>query len=135
MGLQEINLMKKPMKEFVILIADEDEGICNSLSGICEDEGYKVLTADSYDKAIRALKLQAPSLILLDSWLSGIDGVSILKDIKSFNKDIPVILFLEPSTIEFAVQATRAGIYDLFEKPLSLEKVLLVIKRVFKEKT
>ncbi len=123
------------MKKYSLLIADEDKSICNSLSAFFEDNGYKVFTANSYDEAIRIVKLHAPNLILLDSQLSSIDGIQILKDIKSLKQDILVIMFLRESNLEFAVKATRHGVYDLIEKPLSPERVLFVVKLAFEKQS
>jgi two-component system nitrogen regulation response regulator NtrX len=128
-----VNIKKGPMREFAILIADDDEGIRESLSGIFEDEGYKVLKASYCEETLRVLKVHMPDLILLDSWLSDIDGTQILKEIKGINPDIPVIMMLEQRNMELAVKAIHMGAYDLLEKPFSLEKVLLCIKRALKE--
>ena len=59
------------MTEFSVLIIDDEEGICESLSGIFEDEGYSVLTANSGEEALKVLREQTPDLILLDVWLHG----------------------------------------------------------------
>jgi two-component system, NtrC family, nitrogen regulation response regulator NtrX len=128
-----INIKEKLMREFTILIVDDDEGIRDSLSGIFEDEGYKVLTASSCEETMIVLKVRIPDLILLDSWLSDINGIQTLKDIKGKNPDIPVIMMLEHRDMEVAVKAIHMGAYDLLEKPFSLEKVLLCIKRALKE--
>ncbi len=129
---QTINIKGELMREFTILIVDDDEGIRNSLSGIFEDEGYKVLTASSCEETMRVLKVRIPDLILLDSCLSNINGIQILKDIKVKNPDIPVIMMLEHRNMELAVKAIHMGAYDLLEKPVSLEKVLFCIKRALK---
>jgi two-component system, NtrC family, nitrogen regulation response regulator NtrX len=128
-----INVKEELMREFTILIVDDDERICDSLSGIFEDEGYKVLTASSCEETMGLLKVRIPDLILLDSCLSNINGIQILKDIKGKHPDIPVIVMLEHRNMELAVKAIHKGAYDLLEKPFSLEKVLLCIKRALKE--
>lgn len=123
------------MTEFIVLIIDDEEGIRESLTGIFEDEGYTALTASSGEDALNILKEQSADLILLDVWLPGIDGIQTLKTIKDLKPDLPVIMISGHANIEHAVNATRMGAYDFLEKPLSLERVLLVSKRALEKRT
>ena len=119
----------------VVLIVDDEEGIRETLSGIFEDEGCSIVTADSGEEALDLLKEQNPDLILLDIWLPGIDGIKTLEEIKVIRPDLPVIMISGHGNIELAVKATRLGAYDFLEKPLSLERVLLVSKRALEKRT
>ncbi|MBA3060087.1 MAG: sigma-54-dependent Fis family transcriptional regulator, partial [Nitrospirae bacterium] len=123
--------MSKP----VILIVDDEEGIRESLSGILEDEGYDILTADSGEEAVKILRETSPDLIFLDIWLTGMDGIQTLQEIKAMKPDAPVIMISGHGSIELAVKATQIGAYDFLEKPLSLERVLLVSKRAIEKRT
>lgn len=123
------------MAEPVVLVVDDEEGIRESLSGIFEDEGCAILTSNSGEEALELLKEQSPDLILLDIWLPGIDGINTLEEIKVLKPDLPVIMISGHGNIELAVKATRMGAYDFLEKPLSLERVLLVAKRALERRT
>lgn len=123
------------MPEPVVLVVDDEEGIRESLSGIFEDEGCAILTSNSGEEALELLKEQSPDLILLDIWLPGIDGIKTLEEIKVLKPDLPVIMISGHGNIELAVKATRMGAYDFLEKPLSLERVLLVAKRALERRT
>jgi two-component system nitrogen regulation response regulator NtrX len=123
------------MAEPVVLVVDDEEGIRESLSGIFEDEGCAILTSNSGEEALELLKEQSPDLILLDIWLPGIDGIKTLEEIKVLKPDLPVIMISGHGNIELAVRATRMGAYDFLEKPLSLERVLLVAKRALERRT
>jgi two-component system, NtrC family, nitrogen regulation response regulator NtrX len=123
------------MTEFVVMLVDDEEGIRESLSGIFEDEGYAVLTASSGEEALNILKEQNPDLIFLDIWLPGIDGIQTLQEIKNLKPDLPVVMISGHGNIELAVKATRTGAYDFLEKPLSLERVLLVANRALERRT
>lgn len=123
--------MSKP----VIFIVDDEEGIRESLSGILEDDGYDVLTADSGEEAVKILRETSPDLIFLDIWLTGMDGIKTLQEIKAMKPDVPVIMISGHGSIELAVKATQIGAYDFLEKPLSLERVLLVSKRAIEKRT
>lgn len=119
--------------EPLVLIVDDEEGIRESLSGIFEDEGYGVITAETGEDAIRILKEQAPDLVLLDVWLPKMDGIQALQEIKALKKDMPVIMISGHGNIEVAVKATKIGAYDFLEKPLSLERVLLSSRRALEK--
>ncbi len=123
------------MAEPVVLVVDDEEGIRETLSGIFEDEGCSIVTANSGEEALDLLKEQNPDLILLDIWLPGIDGIQTLEEIKALRPDLPVIMISGHGNIELAVKATRLGAYDFLEKPLSLERVLLVSKRALERRT
>jgi len=123
------------MAESVVLVVDDEEGIRETLSGIFEDEGCDVLASGSGEEAMEIVKEQNPDLIFLDIWLPGMDGIKTLEEIKSLKPDIPVIMISGHGTIELAVKATKIGAYDFLEKPLSLERVLLVAKRAFERRT
>ncbi|MCL4476029.1 MAG: sigma-54 dependent transcriptional regulator [Nitrospirae bacterium] len=115
--------------EPVVLIVDDEEGIRESLSGILEDEGYRVVSAGTGEDALRMIQEQTPDLVILDVWLPKMDGIQALQEIKSLKRDIPVIMISGHGNIEVAVKATRMGAYDFLEKPLSLERVLLSSRR------
>jgi two-component system nitrogen regulation response regulator NtrX len=123
------------MTDTVVFIVDDEEGIRESLSGIFEDEGYTVLTAGTAEKAFDMLKEQTPDLMFLDVWLPGIDGIQALTKIRESNPELPIVMISGHGNIELAVNATRIGAYDFLEKPLSLERVLLVASRALERRT
>ena len=110
-----------------ILIVDDEESICQSLSGVLADDGYDIITAASGEEALKIVGEELPSLVLLDIWLPGMDGIETLKIIKSEHPEIRVIMMSGHGTIETAVKATKLGAFDFIEKPLSLDKVLLIV--------
>src|SRR5450830_241988 len=111
-----------------ILIVDDEESICQTLGGILTDEGYGVVTAGSGEEALRILEEEPPNLVVLDIWLPGMDGIEVLKTIKAAHPHLRVVMMSGHGTIETAVKATKLGAFDFIEKPLSLEKVLLIVK-------
>jgi len=113
-----------------ILIVDDEESICQSLGAVLSDEGYDVLTAGRGEEALKIIKEDIPFLVFLDIWLPGIDGIETLKIIKSENPEIRVVMISGHGTIETAVKATKIGAFDFIEKPLSLEKVILIANHV-----
>src|SRR6202161_4121372 len=111
-----------------ILIVDDESSIRESLRGILEDEGYKTSVSPSGEDCLELLRKSSFDLILLDVWLTGIDGLEVLGKIREMEDPPEVIMISGHGTIETAVRATKLGAYDFAEKPLSLEKTLILVK-------
>jgi two-component system nitrogen regulation response regulator NtrX len=110
-----------------ILIVDDEPSILQSLSGLLADEGFEINTASNGYEGLKIVEEESPYLVLLDIWMPGIDGIETLKEIKKNYPTIPVIIITGHGTIETAVKATKLGAYDLIEKPLSIDKVIVTI--------
>ena len=110
-----------------VLIVDDEPSIVHSLSGLLSDDGYKVSTAFNGHDALKVIDSDSPDLVLLDIWMPGLDGIETLKEIKKYNPHVQVIIITGHGTIETAVKATKLGAFDLVEKPLSIDKVILTI--------
>jgi two-component system nitrogen regulation response regulator NtrX len=113
----------------IILVVDDEESILDTLSSILEDEGHDVITASSGESAMSKFIENPPDIILLDVWMPGMDGIETLKSIREKNRDVCVIMISGHSSIDTAVHAIKLGAYDFLEKPLSLDKVLILIRR------
>jgi two-component system nitrogen regulation response regulator NtrX len=122
------------MNKEKILVIDDEAGIRSSLRGILEDEDFAIKTAETAEEALELLRKQDFSLILLDIWLPGMNGIELLKKIKAMNENSQVVMISGHGTIETAVVATKLGAYDFLEKPLSLEKVILTVKNALRQK-
>jgi two-component system nitrogen regulation response regulator NtrX len=110
-----------------LLIVDDEPSILQSLGGLLSDEGFEVTTAANGYEALKTIEVDPPDLVLLDIWMPGIDGIETLKEIKKENPNIQVIIITGHGTIETAVKATKLGAFDLIEKPLSIDKVIVAI--------
>jgi two-component system nitrogen regulation response regulator NtrX len=113
-----------------LLVVDDEPGIRRSLSGILEDEGYAVEAVESGEACLEALPGAGYGLVLLDIWLPGMDGMEVLARIQEIPfADRPVVVMISGhGSIEAAVKATKLGAFDFLEKPLSLQKVTVVVK-------
>lgn len=118
---------------YLVLVIDDEEGIRDSLRGILEDEGYEVITSESAEEGLRIFDEQSPDLVLLDIWLPGMDGIEALKRMRDRRPSVPVIMISGHGTIELAVKAAKLGAYDFLEKPLSLERVIITVKRAIEK--
>jgi two-component system nitrogen regulation response regulator NtrX len=122
------------MSKGKLLVVDDEDNLRASLRGILQDEGYQADAVASGETCLEKLKKNKYDAIFLDIWLPGKDGIEILKEIRSRRPSQYVIMISGHGTIETAVQATKLGAFDFIEKPLSLEKVMLVLRHAFKQK-
>ena len=118
------------MSQESILVVDDEPDIRNLVQEILVDEGYKVSVAENTAVARKHANSKRPDLVLLDIWMPGEDGISLLKDWqKTGSIDCPVVMMSGHGTVETAVEATRLGAYDFIEKPLTMAKLLVSVKR------
>ena len=117
-----------------ILIVDDEAGIRDSLAGVLTDEGYSASSAESGEACLERLRKSAFDVVLLDIWLPGIDGLETLERIRQIDNPPEVIMISGHGTIETAVRATKLGAYDFLEKPLSLDKTLILVKNAVESK-
>jgi two-component system nitrogen regulation response regulator NtrX len=110
-----------------VLVVDDEPSIVQSLSGLLSDEGYKVSTAINGYDALKVVDSDSPDLVLLDIWMPGLDGIETLKEIKKYHPHTQVIIITGHGNVETAVKATKLGAFDLIEKPLSIDKIILTI--------
>ena len=113
-----------------VLIVDDEADIRTSLEAILQEEGYAVATTGTADEALALLRDASYDAVLLDVWLPDRDGLELLAEIRAgATEDTPEIIMISGhGTIESAVRATKLGAYDFLEKPLSLERTLILLK-------
>jgi len=114
-----------------ILIVDDERDIRELISEILIDEGYTTRLAGTADDAMREVTSQSPGLLILDIWLkdSDMDGIDILKKVKSDYPEVPVVIISGHGNIEIAVAAIKQGAYDFIEKPFNIDQLLVVTRR------
>jgi two-component system nitrogen regulation response regulator NtrX len=111
-----------------ILIVDDESGIRESLGALLRDEGYDAEAVASGEECLERLKRRNVDLVLLDVWLNGMDGLDTLERMQELGGAPMVVMISGHGSIETAVRATKLGAFDFIEKPLSIEKVVLVAR-------
>ena len=114
----------------LVLVVDDEAGIRQTLSEVLKDEGYRVTTAGSGKEGLEVLRSERPDAVLLDIWMPEMDGLETLKQMKTEHPDLLVIMMSGHGNIETAVKATKLGAFDFIEKPLSIERVLVLLQNV-----
>ena len=124
------------MKSTRVLVVDDEPGIRESLTGVLEDEGLSVQAVGSGEECLAELARHGYDVVLLDVWREGMDGLETLARIQEITfEDRPeVVIISGHGTIETAVKATKLGAFDFLEKPLTIEKVVVVIHNAVQQK-
>jgi two-component system, NtrC family, nitrogen regulation response regulator NtrX len=117
-----------------VLIVDDEAGVRSALSGVLRDEGYAVEAVDSGEACLDRIMRASYDVIVLDIWLPGMDGLATLEKLQDRRIDAPVIMISGHGNIESAVRAIKMGAFDFIEKPLSLEKTVLVVANAVRQR-
>src|SRR5207248_2870372 len=117
-----------------VLIVDDESAIRESLKGVLEDEGYQASAIDSGEACLDLLRDTPFDVVFLDIWLPGMDGLDTLQQIRQMENAPEVIIISGHGTIETAVRATKLGAFDFLEKPLSVDKTLILLKNAIDAK-
>jgi two-component system nitrogen regulation response regulator NtrX len=120
-------------KDFV-LIVDDEPGVRSALSGVLRDEGYHVDSVESGEACLDRIAREVFDVIVLDVWLPGIDGIATLGRLRQMKVDSEVVMISGHGNIESAVRAIKMGAFDFVEKPLSLEKTVLVVRNALRQR-
>ena len=117
-----------------ICIIDDVSSISSTVENILKDEGYNVIAFPDAESFWERLNSMEPSLVLLDIWLPGIDGMQLLKLLHARFPELPIIMMSGHASLDAAVAAIKAGAYDFLEKPLHLEVLLDKVSSALKQR-
>src|SRR5262245_28114086 len=123
-----------PMKSGNLLLVDDDRHVLDSMAGWLREQGYGVLAATSRDDALRLIKERPVDLVLADIRLGDGDGFQVLGWCREHYPHIAVILITGYGTVETAIDALRAGAFDLLTKPLIDEELAMAIDRALSQR-
>ncbi len=111
-----------------VLVVDDEASIRESLEMVLEYEGYRVLEAENGAQALERVRAESPDAVLLDIKMPEMDGMEVLRILREEGFDLPVIMITGHGDVSTAVEATRQGAFDFFEKPLQRDRVLLSLR-------
>jgi two-component system NtrC family response regulator len=112
-----------------ILVVDDEPNYLVVLSELLKEEGFEVMTAQKGEDGLEIVEETDLDIVLTDMRMPGMDGLELLKEIKSYNKDLPVIMITAFGEVEKAVVAMRAGAYNYLTKPFNNDELLLNIRK------
>ena len=114
-----------------ILVVDDEPGIRQALGQLLEYEGYEVHTASGGTEGIALFEKVRPQLVFLDVKMAGLDGLEVLKRLRQLDGHALIVMISGHATIQTAVEATQLGAYDILEKPLDTDRVLVLLRNAF----
>ena len=117
-----------------ILVVDDEPGVRSALSGVLKDEGYDVDAVESGEACLERLARGSYDVVVLDVWLPGMDGLATLARMRERQVETQVVVISGHGNIESAVRAIKMGAFDFVEKPLSLEKTVLVVRNALRQR-
>ena len=125
--MEELSIQK------TILVVDDEDGVRESVREVLTDEGYRVVDTADGTQVLGMIREEKPELVLLDIWMPQVDGIGLLKEIKTREPEIPVVMVSGHGNIHTAVTATKFGAFDFIEKPVTLDGLLLTVQRALGE--
>ena len=111
-----------------ILVIDDEQGIRAALGQLLEFEGYEVHTIPNATDGITEYQKWKPHLVFLDVKMAGMDGMEALKKIRELDPAATVVMISGHATIRTAVEATQLGAYEILEKPLDTDRILVMLR-------
>ncbi|HZD84506.1 MAG TPA: sigma-54 dependent transcriptional regulator [Gemmatimonadaceae bacterium] len=111
-----------------ILVIDDEQGIRAALGQLLEYEGYEVHTLANATDGIAEYQKWHPHLVFLDVKMAGMDGMEALKKLRALDPAAVVVMISGHATIRTAVEATQAGAYEILEKPLDTDRILVMLR-------
>ncbi|HEY7566655.1 MAG TPA: sigma-54 dependent transcriptional regulator [Gemmatimonadaceae bacterium] len=118
-----------------ILVVDDEQGIRAALGQLLEYEGYDVRTAKSATEGLAEFEKWRPELVFMDVKMAGMDGIEALRRIKQIDASVSVVMISGHATIQTAVEATQLGAYDILEKPLDTDRILVLLRNALQHVT
>ena len=120
-------------KKISILVVDDEESVRDSLYNWFIEDGYRVECAENATKALSMLESDSFDIILADIKMPGMDGLEMLKRIKTLRKDSIVIIMTAFATVDTAVQASKDGAFDYVTKPFDPDDLSHLIRNASKQ--
>jgi two-component system phosphate regulon sensor histidine kinase PhoR len=123
----EATKMESRLDPIHILVVDDEKDIRDGSERILARMGCQVLTATQGDEALKILKKETASIVLLDMKMPGMDGMEVLKRIRKMDETILVIVITGYATVETAIEAMKQGAYDFIPKPFEPDQLRIVV--------
>ncbi|MBD3226426.1 MAG: response regulator [Caldithrix sp.] len=117
-----------------ILVVDDEEEVRETLQNVLQNMNYKPFVASDGKEALEVIKNNDIDVVLSDLYMPNMDGIELLKRVKSFNNKMVFLMITAHPTIETAVEAIKKGAYDYLTKPFHIEEVRLKINRALEKK-
>ena len=116
-----------------ILIIDDETRIRNVLADILHRKGFHALTAENGEKGLKYIRENHVDVVLLDLMMPQMNGLEVLKKITELDSTVQTIIITAHGSVETAVEAMKIGAYDYIEKPMDVDRILVMIKNALEK--
>jgi DNA-binding NtrC family response regulator len=130
-GASEVNFVE----QLRVLLVDDERDFLETLMKRLRKRNLEVSGANSGEEALRVLRETPMDVVVLDVRMPGIDGIQVLREIKTINPLIQVIMLTGHASVEVAVEGMELGAFDYLMKPANLDELLYKIQDAYKAKT
>jgi DNA-binding NtrC family response regulator len=113
-----------------VLIIDDERAIRRALKEILEYENCQVLEAENGKEGLEMIRSNSLDVIFCDIKMPLIDGMELLEQVQLEGNEVPIVMISGHGTLETAVQAIKIGAFDFIEKPLDLNRILVILRNV-----
>lgn len=116
-----------------MLIVDDNKLLCHNLKDILELKGYEVVCVYDGPQAIEAVKKDNFAIVLMDVKMPGMSGVDTLKILRQIDPNLTVILITAFADATFYKESLRNGDFEIIQKPIYIDKLLVVLENICKK--
>ena len=116
-----------------VLVVDDEQDVRETLETVLQKLDYNPLVASNGDEALEVIKSRKVDVVLSDLYMPGMNGIELLKRVKTEDKNIVFLMITAHPTIETAVDAIKKGAYDYLTKPFHIEEVRIKISRAMEK--
>jgi DNA-binding NtrC family response regulator len=122
------------MEQINVLVVDDEQDVLHTLESMLQQLNFNPIIANTGDKAMEIIEHNNIDVILSDIYMPETDGFELLRNVRSFDKEIVFLMITGKPTIETAVQSIREGAYDYITKPFDMEDLRIKINRCIEKK-
>ncbi|MBA3502197.1 MAG: sigma-54 dependent transcriptional regulator [Myxococcota bacterium] len=114
-----------------LLVIDDDPASCRLVAAIFKPEGVEVTSENDGTAGLARLATLKPDVVLLDLQMPGMDGIEVLRRIRTADPEIPVVMLTAERDVKTAVRAMQLGAFDYHNKPVNHDEILVTVNRAF----
>ncbi|MEW6442209.1 MAG: response regulator [bacterium] len=122
------------MEEFSVLLVDDEVEFLDVLVKRLRKRKLKILSANTGEEALRLVREQPVDVTVLDVKMPGMDGITVLREIKKINPSIEVVMLTGHANVEVAIEGMELGAFDYLMKPVDIDELLFKLQDAYKKK-
>ena len=123
------------MEEFSVLLVDDEVEFLDVLVKRLKKRKLRLLAANNGEEALRLVRENPVDVAVLDVKMPGMDGITVLREIKKTHPSIEVIMLTGHANVEVAIEGMELGAFDYLMKPIDIDELMYKLQDAYKKKT